>query len=195
MNLKKNIAGILLTSVVCVSAGNLSVTKGTVTVTGEDSSFSVTESATIIEGDNLYIHKGADAALFDKSGKAALMFKEKSECVLLKSDKQTFSVKLTAGEALLKEEGTAKSSIKSGGCTVTPVGTAGAVKVKPDGSPKVGVLEGSMNFTSPDGKSINITGGSFASFNKQNKTFTPVQELPESALESLKEFAGNIPDT
>ncbi|MFW5775442.1 MAG: hypothetical protein ACOCW2_04050, partial [Chitinivibrionales bacterium] len=140
-------------------------------------------------GDSLKLQT-TEGALISLSEDAAVVVKD-SALLKIAGTADNLIIHLDEGEILLSRDKGADPTpvwIMAKGCSFTPIGTKAAVKITPEGNPSVAVVEGAMKVTDPAGKSLDVGGGSFATFNAGDRSFRQ-GKLPPDAVNRINSWS------
>jgi|GEM_PF-769436 hypothetical protein len=153
----------------------------------------IKDSAAVGPTDSLYIDDKYNATVKLDKGISLLVRGESRLC--LKGSDTAVTVHLDRGQIFLKrDESSSSSQLKSvkiavQGCTVTPVGTAAAVKLTKAGEPSVAVVRGKMRMESPKGEAVDVEPGDFSTYTPATGAFKQ-GKIPPDALAALEKWSG-----
>ena len=150
----------------------------------------IKDSAAVGFSDSLYLDDKYSATLSMGKGCALLIKGESRLC--LKGSDTSAGIYFDQGQIFLKREAPNEvTSIKivTHGCTITPVGTAAAVKLTKAGEPSVAVLKGAVRMESSKGESIVVEPGKFGTYSPESGAFKQGQ-IPPEAIAGLENWSG-----
>jgi hypothetical protein len=150
----------------------------------------IKDSAAVGFSDSLYVDDKYSATLSMGKGCALLIKGESRLC--LKGSDTSAGIYFDQGQIFLKREAPNEvTSIKivTHGCTITPVGTAAAVKLTKAGEPSVAVLKGAVRMESSKGESIVVEPGKFGTYSPESGAFKQGQ-IPPEAIAGLENWSG-----
>ena len=150
----------------------------------------IKDSAAVGFSDSLYVDDKYSATLSMGKGCALLIKGESRLC--LKGVDTSVGIYFDQGQIFLKREAPNEvTSIKivTHGCTITPVGTAAAVKLTKAGEPSVAVLKGAVRMESSKGESIVVEPGKFGTYSPESGAFKQGQ-IPPEAIAGLENWSG-----
>jgi hypothetical protein len=150
----------------------------------------IKDSAAVGFSDSLYLDDKYSATLSMGKGCALLIKGESRLC--LKGSDTSVGIYFDQGQIFLKREAPNEvTSIKivTHGCTITPVGTAAAVKLTKAGEPSVAVLKGAVRMESSKGESIVVEPGKFGTYSPESGAFKQ-GPIPPEAIAGLENWSG-----
>jgi hypothetical protein len=149
----------------------------------------VDQQAEVSLGSAVLVPPPANAQLSLGSGTVVHL---KDSCSLtLTGSESSLILALTGGELFFRRDsqGDASVAIAARGCTITPQGTAAAVKINRRGDPTVAVLRGRMRMAAPGGKAQEVGPGFFGLYDGNSGDIIQ-RELPPAAVTALEQWGG-----
>ncbi len=134
--------------------------------------------------------KTSEGALITLSENAAIVVKD-TATLKVGGTAESFLINLDHGEIFLSRNESETPTpvwIMAKSCSFSPVGTKAAVKITPEGNPSVAVVEGLMKVTDPAGRSLDVSKGSFATFDNADRSFRQ-GKLPNQAIERINSWS------
>jgi hypothetical protein len=150
----------------------------------------IKDSAEVGGADSLYVDDKYSAKLLLGKGCTVLIRGESRLC--LKNIDSVTALYFDMGQIFLKRDQASEQTpvkIVARGCSITPVGTAAAVKLTKNGDPSVAVLAGKMRMESEKGEYIVVGPGKFGTFNPEAGIFKQGPIPPEAAT-ALENWSG-----
>jgi hypothetical protein len=150
----------------------------------------IKDSAEVGGADSLYVDDKYSARLLLGKGCTVLIRGESRLC--LKNGDATTLLYFDIGQIFLKRDQSSEQTplkIVARGCSITPVGTAAAVKLTKNGEPSVAVLAGKMRMESEKGEYMVVGPGKFGTFNPEAGIFKQGPIPPEAAT-ALENWSG-----
>lgn len=150
----------------------------------------VKDSAAIGPTDSLYLEDQNYSRLLLGKG-CTVLLKGELRATIAGSD-TALMIRLDQGQVLLKRDEKpelAGIKIVLRGCTITPIGTAAAIKFTKQGEPTVAVLAGRVLMESPKGEAVVVAPGAYATYDPIAGSFKQ-GTLPMGAVASLENWSG-----
>ncbi|MGB7566487.1 MAG: hypothetical protein WBM07_01390, partial [Chitinivibrionales bacterium] len=150
----------------------------------------IKDSAAVGLSDSLYVDDKYCATISMGKGCALLIRGESRLC--LKGTDTSAGIYFDQGQIFLKRETPSEVTavkIVTRGCTITPIGTAAAIKLTKAGEPSVAVLRGTVRMESSKGESIVIEPGRFGTYSPDAGTFKQ-GSIPADAIAGLENWSG-----
>jgi hypothetical protein len=190
---------VVLSLVVCVQTGwaasfRVKADTGVVLLWQAKTNYwaAIKDSAPVGFNDSLYVDDKYRALLSLGSGCVVLIRGESRLCI--KGADTGVGIYLDQGQIFLKREAPGEVNaitIVTRGCTITPIGTAAAIKLTKVGEPSVAVLRGKIRMESSKGESIVIEPGKFGTYSPDAGTFKQ-GAIPPEAITGLENWSGVI---
>ena len=150
----------------------------------------VKDSAVIGPSDSLYLEDQYYARLLLGKG-CTVLLKGELRATIAGSD-TALIIHLDQGQAFLKrDEKPELAGIKMDlrGCSITPIGTAAALKFTKQGEPTVAVLAGRVRMESPKGETFVVVPGAYATYDPIAGSFKQ-GTVPKEAVAVLENWSG-----
>ena len=188
---------VVLSLVVCIQSGwaasfQVKADTGVVLLWQAKTNYwaAIKDSAAVGLSDSLYVDDKYCATLLMGKGCALLIRGESRLC--LKGTDTSAGIYFDQGQIFLKREAPSEVTavkIVTRGCTITPIGTAAAIKLTKAGEPSVAVLRGRVQMESSKGESIVIEPGRFGTCSPDAGTFKQ-GTIPADAIAGLENWSG-----
>ncbi len=170
---------VVLSLVVCIQSGwaasfQVKADTGVVLLWQAKTNYwaAIKDSAAVGLSDSLYVDDKYCATLSMGKGCALLIRGESRLC--LKGSDTSAGIYFDQGQIFLKREAPGEVTaikIVTRGCTITPIGTAAAIKLTKAGEPSVAVLRGRVRMESSRGESIVVEPGKFGTYSPEAGSF------------------------